>query len=63
MTLQQFLSTLQTATATVEIYDGTTLVISMLAGGYGALEDTIEARTVLQWSLIAPQKIKVVLAE
>ena len=62
MTLQQFLSTLATKSAAIDIVDKTnnTLIISLLASGYDALEDTLEARTVSEWSLIGSQKLKVV---
>lgn len=62
MTLQEFLSTLATTNASVEIYDkaSNTLIVTMLAGGYAALEDTLEAQTVDSWSITGSLKLKVV---
>ena len=65
MTLQQFLSTFEGTTTVTDIIDKatSTLIISMQAGGYTALEDTLEAKTVDAWSIIVSGqtvKLKVV---
>ena len=67
MTLQQFLSKFEGATTVVDIIDkaSSNLIISMQAGGYTALEDTLEAKTVDAWSIVVSGqtvKLKVVVA-
>lgn len=63
MTLAQFLSTLTTAGIQVTIKDVVTggEIAIIKAGGYSALDDEIEARTVAQWSVISTSQLTVLL--
>ena len=63
MSLAQFLSTLTTVGVQVTIKDvvsGNEIAI-IKAGGYSALDDTIESRTVAQWSVVSTSQITVLL--
>lgn len=63
MTLSAFLSKLTTPNVQVSICNLTTSaeIISLKAVGYTSLDDTLEGSTVMQWSIISPTSIKVVI--
>lgn len=63
MTLTEFLSVLTTDTIQVTIKDVTTgnEIAQIKASGYASLDDTIEKRTVAQWSIISASHISVLL--
>ena len=65
MTLLQFLSVLTTDTIQVTIKDVTTgnEIAQLKSSGYASLDDTIEARTVAQWSIASASHIVVLLNE
>lgn len=65
MKLSQFLSKLTTTNVQVTLVDMETdaTIADMKASGYTALDDTIENREVMQWSLISATHVKIVLGD
>lgn len=65
MKLSQFLSTLTTTNVQVDLVDlsSAALIATMQANSYSVLEDTIENREVMQWSIVSLTHIKVVIGE
>lgn len=65
MKLSQFLSKLTTNNVQVTLVDMETdaTIADMKASGYTALDDTIENREVMQWSLISATHVKIVLGD
>lgn len=63
MTLNEFLSALTTANATVIVKDLATgaEIITLKATGYASLDDALEARTIAQWSIANASQIVVLL--
>lgn len=63
MTVNEFLSTLNAKDIQVTLIDsdGKTEIITFKAPGYASLEDTLEARTVREWSIGSPISLKVIL--
>lgn len=65
MTLEQLLSTLTSLNVTATIYDsdGKTVLSEIKTNTYASLEDTLEARTVKEWSIKGSYTITVILDE
>ena len=65
MTLNELLSKLTTANINVIVKDVLTgdEIITLKASGYASLDDTLEARTVAQWSVASASQIIVLLNE
>ena len=63
MSLNDFLSTLNGKDITVTLVDsdGKTELITFKAAGYSSLEDTLEARTVKEWTVKNPVGLRVIL--
>lgn len=63
MTLNEFLSTLNAKDVQVSLIDsdGKTEIITFKATGYASLEDTLEARTIREWTISSPILVKVIL--
>ena len=63
MNLTQFLSKLTSANiqVTVEDLDTGAEIVSIKSNGYGALDDSVESREVMQWSIVNASHIRVVL--
>lgn len=64
MTLNQFLSALQSNNIQVTLIDKVTQneIITFKAPGYASLEDILEAREIESWSIVNPTSIKIILA-
>lgn len=65
MTLNELLSKLTTTNVNVIIKDvkSGNEIITLKASGYASLDDTLEARTVAQWSVVSASQIIVLLNE
>ena len=65
MNLTQFLSKLTSANIQVTVVDLTTdnEIVSMKSNGYTALDDSVESREVMQWSIVNASHIRVVLGD
>ena len=65
MTLSDLLSTLTNSNMTAVIKDLSTgaEIVTINARGYDSLEDTLEARTVAQWSIASINQIIILLNE
>lgn len=65
MTLNDFLETLTTTNVQVTLTDLDTgaEIVSLKVAGFASLDDTIESRQVMQWSIVSATSIKVVLGE
>lgn len=65
MKLQQLLATLTTENVQVSLVDMETgrELVQFKLSGYASLDDTIESREVMQWSIISATALKVVLGE
>ena len=63
MTINEFLSTFNAKDIQVSLIDsdGKTELITFKASGYASLEDTLEARTVKEWTIATPVLVKVIL--
>lgn len=59
MTLHDFLASFKTTDTQVTIIDGEDELITFKASGYKSLEDELEARTILQWEIVAPVSLKI----
>lgn len=59
MTLQQFLSTLQSNNVQVTIVEGSTELITFKSSGYEYLDDELEAKEIESWFIPAPLTIKI----
>lgn len=65
MTLRQLLSTLTSLNVTATIYDsdGKTVLSEIKTNTYASLEDTLEARTVKEWTIKGQFSILITLEE
>lgn len=64
MTLAQFLGALKTeATLVLKNLSDNTVIAEMKASGFASLDNTIEARTIAQWSIEGGPRITVLLNE
>ena len=65
MKLSEFLSTLTSSNVQVTLTDLNTNaeIITLKASGYASLDDSIENREVMQWSITSASAVKVVLGD
>ena len=65
MKLSEFLSTLTSTNVQVTLTDlnTNTEIITLKASGYASLDDSIENREVMQWSITSASAVKVVLGD
>lgn len=65
MNLSQFLSKLTSGNVQITVKDleSGSEIINLKASGYTALDDALEAREVMQWSVVTATHIEVVLGE
>lgn len=63
MKIQEMLSTLTTKEVEVTLIDAETEedIVTLKAGGYASLEDSIEDRTVKKWRIVSANSIRVML--
>lgn len=63
MTLREFLSTFQSDNIQVTLIDGGTEaeIIVFKAPGYASLDDSLEERTIMSWTIPAPVALRIVL--
>lgn len=65
MTLQQFLSALQTPNAMVSVIDLDTNaeIVNLKAQGFASLDESIIEREVKQWTIVGVTSVRVVIAQ
>lgn len=65
MTASEFLSTLTNKDAEVTLVDNDTeeVVVSLKAGGYASLDDTLESRAIKKWTVKNSSEITAVLGD